>query len=96
MATLDTKKAYKNFCKKGFQEAKSKSPDHKWIEFWFDGKLTRIRTKFSHGKKEVDNSLIGLMSKQIKLSKLEFMEFADCKLSEASYIKILKGKELLP
>ena len=95
MATLDTKKAYKNFCKKGFRDSESKSVDHKWIEFWFEGKVTRIRTKFSHGKKEVDSSLIGLMARQIRLSKNQFMEFSNCKISENGYIKLLKSNNVL-
>ena len=91
MATLDAKKAYKNFCKKGFKESPNNSPDHKYIEFWHEGKVTSIRTKFSHGKKEIDKSLIGIMSRQIRLQRADFINFAQCRISEEEYIEKMKS-----
>ncbi|MBU2912713.1 hypothetical protein [Reichenbachiella agariperforans] len=92
MSPLDGKKAYKAMRKKGFKESDNKSPDHKWVDFWFEGKLTKIKTKFSHNDQEIDNYLITAMSRQINLSRKEFVEFAKCNLSEEGYIKILKDK----
>lgn len=95
MATLDSNKTYKSMCKKGFQEAENKGNDHKRIEFWYDGKLTRCRTKFSHNAEELNNYLIGEMAKQIALSRNEFIEFAKCTLSKEGYVTILKSKKLV-
>jgi hypothetical protein len=36
------------------------------------GKLTSIRTKISHGEKEIGDYLIGMMSRQCKISKANF------------------------
>jgi len=81
--------------KKGFQEASNKSVDHKRIEFWHKGKLTRCRTKFSHNGEEINDWLISQMSKQVSLSKKQFIEFAKCTLSQDMYVEILKEKNII-
>lgn len=95
MSPLDSKKTYKAMIKKGFQEATNRSDDHKRVEFWHKGKLTRCRTKFSHNSEEINDWLISQMSKQISLSKKQFIEFAKCTLSEESYVQILKEKSII-
>ncbi|MFC5191220.1 hypothetical protein ACFPIK_05540 [Algoriphagus aquatilis] len=95
MAVVDGKKALKALLKKGFKETENKSEDHKRVEFWYNGKLTRARTKFSHNNQDLNDSLISLVSKQICLSKQEFIKFVDCSISEEKYIEILRKKELL-
>ena len=92
MATLDAKRTLKNLKSKGFESAKSKSVDHNWIEFWYNGKLTRVKTKISHGEKELNDYLISCMSKQTYLSKNEFFDLANCPMSKEKYLTILKGK----
>jgi predicted RNA binding protein YcfA (HicA-like mRNA interferase family) len=92
MPALDAKKTLKNLKSKGFVHAKSKSVDHNWIEFWHNGKLTRARTKISHGEKELDSFLISCMSKQTCLSKNEFMDLANCPMSQDTYENILRAK----
>jgi len=95
MATLDAKKTLKNLKSKGFQPANSKSVDHHWIEFWYKGKLTRAKTKISHGEKELDAFLISAMSKQTYLSKNEFIDLANYPMTQAAYEDILKSKGYL-
>ncbi|NOT73990.1 MAG: hypothetical protein HOP08_03610 [Cyclobacteriaceae bacterium] len=95
MSPLDGKETLKNLCGKGFKEAPNKSKDHKWIEFWHDGKLTRCRTKFSHNNQEINDYLIREMSRQINLNKKEFVAFAKCTLSQPQYVAILKEKSLV-
>ncbi len=92
MPVLDAKKTLKNLMSKGFVPAKSKSVDHHWIEFWYKGKLTRVKTKISHGEKELNAFLIMAMSKQTYLSKNEFMDLANCPMSQGSYEGILRSK----
>ena len=92
MPTLDAKKTLKNLKSKGFVPAKSKSVDHHWIEFWYNGKLTRARTKISHGEKELNSFLISSMSKQTCLNKNEFMDLANCPMSQNKYEEILRSK----
>ncbi len=92
---LDKSKALKNLKKKGFITAKNKSVDHHYLEFYHDG-IMILYTKISHGsKKDLDSYLIKQMSNQCKLSKSEFMDLANCPLSEEEFVKILDKNELL-
>ena len=95
MSPLNSKETYKSFCKKGFRDAINKSKDHTRVEFWHDGKLTRSRTKFSHNGQELNDYLIREMSKQIYLTKKEFVPFAKCTLSEKEYIEVLKKHSII-
>jgi predicted RNA binding protein YcfA (HicA-like mRNA interferase family) len=94
MPTLDAKQTYKNLKKKGFEDSANKSDDHKYLEFWHNGKLV-LYTKISHGEKDLDDFLIGQMKKQCKLSKSDFMDLANCPLSQEDYTEKLRTQELL-
>jgi predicted RNA binding protein YcfA (HicA-like mRNA interferase family) len=94
MAVLDAKKAYKNLKSKGFIDAPDRSDDHKYLELYQDDRLI-LYTKISHGEKDLGSFLIRQMSHQCKLSKSEFMDLANCPLSEQAYLQILKDKEIL-
>ena len=95
MAAIDAKKAYQNLRSKGFHEASNKSVDHKWLEFWYEGKLTKIKTKISHANKEIDDGLISLMAKQTYLTSKQFKGMAECTVSESEYVEILKMQKIL-
>ncbi len=95
MSPIDAKKTLKNLKSKGFASAKSKSVDHNWIEFWYNGKLTRVKTKLSHGEKELNDYLIKCMSDQTYLSKNEFRDLALCPMSQEKYETILKSKGII-
>lgn len=92
MGSLKVKEVISNIQKKGFKEAINKSIDHKWFEFWHEGKLTRARTKFSHGEKEIGDSLISLIARQLYLTGNQFKLFVQCDISYEQYAKILKEK----
>lgn len=92
---LDSKDTYQKMLQKGFIKAPSKSPDHKWIEFWYDGKLTRAKTKFSHNGQDINDFLISQISKQICLTKGEFLKFIQCTISVDAYANILKERKFL-
>ena len=87
MATLDAKKTLSNLVSKGF---KNKKGDHKFLEFYYKGKYI-LHTKISHGEKELESFHIGMMSRQCKLDKKDFIDLATCPLSEENYINKLKG-----
>lgn len=89
---LKAKDTLNALLKKGFVEAQNKSNDHKWVEFWHNGKLTRVKTKFSHNGQEINDFLISQMSKQTYLTKPEFIKFASCEISQEGYEAILKTK----
>lgn len=89
MAVLDGKKTYKNLKKKGFSDAENRSPDHKCLDYYYDGKLIAF-TKISHGAKDLGDSLIKAMAKQCLINKQQFMDLANCPLSKEEYLEILK------
>jgi hypothetical protein len=65
--------------------------DHKMFWLYLDGKKTSVRTKISHGEKEIDDFLIGQMSKQIRLKKPQFVDFVKCPLSAEAYAELVRG-----
>ncbi|MFH1005838.1 MAG: hypothetical protein V1781_10185 [Bacteroidota bacterium] len=89
---LDSKKTENNLIRKGFSPKKS---DHIRLEFWYNGKLTRIRTKLSHNHQEINDYLIGQMAKQIALTRKQFIALADCTLDKNEYQKILKERGII-
>jgi hypothetical protein len=91
MASLDSKKTQKSLLKKGFRLAgDNKSNDHKRYEFFYKNKLTRFRTKISHNNQDLNDFLCSQMGKQIGLNKTDFISFANCTMSEISYIEKVK------
>lgn len=86
MAVLDAKKTYNNLLSKGFKLGKG---DHKFLEFYYKGRYI-LQTKISHGEKELEEFHIGMMKRQCKLEKKEFLDLANCPLSGDEYIDILK------
>lgn len=90
MSSLGGKEILKNLKKKGFSDAKHKSKDHKYLEFYYNNKLV-AHTKVSHGsKKDIGPHLIAQMAMQCKISKSEFIDFASCKIVLEDYVKLLK------
>lgn len=92
MSVIDKEKTYKNLLRKGFS---AKEGDHKYLEFWYEKRLI-LQTKVSHGSKtDLDNYLIGQMSRQCKLNKNQFINLAKCPMSEEEYIELLKNQKLI-
>ena len=68
---------------KGFQH---KEGDHNYFNYYsMAGKKTAVFTKTSHGAREIDDSLLGRMARQCKLSRADFDQLIDCPLDRASY-----------
>jgi hypothetical protein len=86
MPVLDAKKTYQNLLSKGF---KSAAGDHKYLEYYFNDKVI-FHTKISHGEKDLQDFHIGMMKRQCKLEKSEFLDLANCPLSAERYFEILK------
>lgn len=87
---LNSKKAYKNLKKKGFEDSKDRNNDNKYLEFHYNGKMI-LYTKLSHGsEKDLNNYLIKQMSTQCKLSKQDFADLVNCPLSAEKYVDKLK------
>lgn len=84
MSSLQTRDIRANLTKKGFTE--DSSGDHIWLNYRLpDGRKTVIRTKVSHGKPSIGDDLISKMSRQVHLSKKDFMKLVNCTLSADEY-----------
>lgn len=86
----DIKKA---FGKKGFKVVDG--GNHIKLNFYYDDKKTGIFTILSKGSsyKQYSKSLLGQMSVQLNLNNSQLMDFIQCPLSEAEFIKIQKEKK---
>lgn len=91
MAVLDAKKAQADLLNKGFKSGKG---DHKFLEYYYNGKYV-LQTKISHGEKELESFHIGMMSRQCKLDKKNFIDLVMCPLSAEKYTEILKKSGII-
>lgn len=92
MSALSAKETQRNLCKKGFRQEEG---DHHFLYFYYNGKREAIKTKISHNMSDLDDYLISAMARQIKLSKIDFIAFAKCRMSEEEYIMQLVKDKLL-
>ena len=73
----------KSLEKKGFQR---KEGDHHYFnDYTKAAKKTQVFTKTSHGLKELDDSLLGMMSRQCRLTRQDFDRLIDCPLDRGGY-----------
>lgn len=90
--TLRTDEIKSSLTKKGFEPKDGK---HKFFNYYYDGKKTKISTMISHSHKEIGDTLINKMSKQVKLSKDQFCKLVNCSLSGEEYKEILEAQDLI-
>jgi hypothetical protein len=83
MTTAKTKDIRKALTGKGFQNTES---HHEMFWLFAYGKKTSIRTRLSHGCEEYDDSLLGLMAKQLKLKRGELNRLIECPMSGDEYL----------
>ena len=83
-----------------WQAAHSSTPqkdeDAELYRLFVDGKNTGIRTKISHGEKEIRDGLLGQMAKQTKLVKKEFLDLVDCPMTLERFLELLRERGHLP
>lgn len=73
----------KSLLNKGFL---SGGGDHNYFLYHSKaGKKTIVRTKTSHGSREIDDNLLAQMAKQCKLTNKDFGLLVDCSLSRDDY-----------
>lgn len=89
----DAKDVAANLKRKGFTPDDG---DHTFYRLFVGGKNTGIRTKISHGEKEIHDGLLGQMAKQTKLVKKEFLELVDCPMTLERYVELLRERDHLP
>jgi len=76
--------------RKGFQSEKPKG-DHTYYRLYTEAGKTQVTTKVSHGAKSEDlrDELVSRMSKQLFLSKAEFVDLVTCPLSKERLVELL-------
>ena len=73
----------KSLLNKGFQAG---GGDHNYFFYYSKaGKKTIVRTKTSHGSREIDDNLLALMARNCKLSNKDFGLLIECPLSRDNY-----------
>ena len=86
MKVRAVKKMKKVLRNKGFVVNPEKD-HHEYYVLEVDGKLERINTYFSHGKKEYGRALMGEMKKQLKFENSKQLDdFFDCPMSKEDYV----------
>jgi hypothetical protein len=89
MRPRNTKDIQKVLLKKGFVLEPEKD-HHQFYFLLIDGKKQAIKTYFSHGKREYDQSLMNQIKKQLKFRETEKAEdFFDCPMSKDQYVEML-------
>ncbi len=78
---------------KGFIQ--SESHHHFFIYHSTAGRKTPVKTKTSHGQREISDDLLGKMAQQVKLSKGDFLDLVDCPLSREAYESKLVAQNLV-
>ncbi len=91
--SIAKKKIEKSLSKKGFEIVVNK--DHRYFHFEYNGKRIGIFTCVSHGgDKDISDSLISRMRKQLKLDKIkQAYDLFRCPMKYSDYIEILKEKK---
>ena len=85
----------KSLLNKGFQPGDG---DHNYFFYYSKaGKKTIVRTKTSHGGKEIDDNLLAQMAKQCKLTNKDFGLLVECPLSREDYeAKLVAAGVVMP
>jgi hypothetical protein len=84
---LPAKEIRASLLRKGFQRRNGQDV---YLHLWADGKKTPVYTKISHGEREVHDSLIASMAKQVKLSKRQFFELVECSIDAEEYLRLMR------
>jgi hypothetical protein len=94
MTSIARREIETKLSQKGFRKREN---DHRYYHFYYKDKRTEISTKISTGSryKEYGDCLLGMVSRQLKLSKEQLVLLVECSLTEDMYIAILKNKKFL-
>ncbi|HEX2210789.1 MAG TPA: type II toxin-antitoxin system HicA family toxin [Longimicrobium sp.] len=69
--------------RKGFRESDT---HHRYFVYHTEAGLkSKIRTKTSHGGRELDDWLLAQMARQCGVSRKDFLDLVDCPLDRAGY-----------
>jgi len=92
ISAISTRKLRSLLLELGFSEERGKH--HIFYYFRHEGKIV-VRTRISHGAKEIGQPLLGLIGKQLKLERTDWEKFLRGQLSREEYIRILRARKLI-
>ena len=92
MAVYKPRQLEKALVSKGFKKDKT---HHKMLWLHVENKKTAIRTRISHDGKDYGDSLLGEMSRQVKLKRKYFNDLIQCPMSREDYIDHLRSTGVL-
>lgn len=92
MATKKVKEVVAGLKNKGFS---CREGNHQFFHLLVGGKKTTVWTKISHGKKELNDNLLALMSRQVKLTRSDFDDLINCPLTSEEYLRILRDRKCI-
>jgi hypothetical protein len=72
---------------KGFDRSESKH--HTMVHLMANGKRTSIRTRLSHGERNVSDWLQSQVARALHVSKRDLLRFIDCELSQDEYVRVM-------
>ncbi len=90
MSTMKTREIRASLLKKGFHNSNN---DHEFFHLYVHGKKTSIFTKISLGETECGDTLLGIMSRQLRLKRNQFDLLVGCKLTEEAYVEHLRRNQ---
>jgi hypothetical protein len=93
--TLERANIQQALQRKGFEVHDT---DHIILTYVHKGKKTPLRTKMSRGSKgrTLGDPHLGWMSRQLRLTKKQFMQLVECTLDQATYVAIMIAQGHLP
>lgn len=87
MTAINNRKIESALLKKGFRRDDS---HHVYFWLFIGDKKTSVKTWVSHGHSDCGNRLISWMSKQLSISKEQFVALVSCPLKHEEYVEILR------
>lgn len=78
-----------------FVPAEEHSSDHRWYELRLPG-LPPILTKISHSRREISDSLLSKISRQLRVRNQFFREMVDCTKTREDYFRQVREDPFPP
>jgi len=73
-----------------------KDQRHRTLHYYVDGRKTHITTWLSHSSRgDLSKNLVGLMARQCRLTKSEFLSLVDCSMSSSDYFDALRAQKAI-
>ena len=66
-----------------------------WYFHTIDGMRTGVRTKMSHGEREVGENLLHMMARQLHLNRRELDDFVSGAMTKEEYVVLLRSRGVI-